>query len=180
MGISITTETGELLYDLIKTNAAINPGNSGGPLVNMEGKVIGITGAKVAQVGVEGTGYAISIGAAYPIISELIKNGYVARPWLGVSLYTVDQTAVQALHLGVNTGVLIRQVLSGGPADKGGIKRYDVITSFDGKEVKTTEELVKLLRSHRVGQTVELIYWRGANKNTASITLEQSPPPATP
>jgi serine protease Do len=180
VGISITTETGEVLYDLIKTNAAINPGNSGGPLVNMEGKVIGITGAKVAEVGVEGSGYAISTAVAYPIINELIKNGFVSRPWLGVSLYTVDASAVQALHLSVDKGVLIRQVLAGSPADKAGLKRYDVITNFNGKTVETKEDLVKLLRSQRVGQTVEVVYWRGTNKNTTSITLEQSPPPATP
>jgi serine protease Do len=180
IGISITTDTGEILFDLIKTNAAINPGNSGGPLVNMEGKVIGITGAKVAAVGVEGTGYAIGITVALPIINDLIKNGFVARPWLGVSLYTVDQTAVQALHLSVDSGILIRQVVSGSPADKAGLKRYDVITGFDGTEVKTQEELVRLLRKHRVGQTVPVIYWRGTNKNTASITLEQSPPPTSP
>jgi serine protease Do len=179
-GISITTESGEVLYDLIKTNAAINPGNSGGPLVDMEGKVIGITGAKVAQVGVEGTGYAISLSVAYPIINELIKNGYVSRPWLGVSLYTVDQTAVQALHLSVNKGVLIRQVVNGSPSDKAGLKRYDVVTSFDGTEVKSKEELVKLVRKHSVGQTVPVDYWRGSNKATASLTLEQSPPPSSP
>jgi serine protease Do len=179
-GISITTETGEVLYDLIKTNAAINPGNSGGPLVNMAGKVIGITGAKVAEVGVEGTGYAISTAVAYPVINELITRGFVSRPWLGVSLYTVDESAVQALHLSVKKGVLVRQVMSGSPADKAGIKRYDVITSFKGEQVETKEDLVKILRAQRVGQTVEVVYWRGANKNTASITLEQTPPPAAP
>jgi serine protease Do len=179
-GISITTETGEVLYDLIKTNAAINPGNSGGPLVNMAGKVIGITGAKVAEVGVEGSGYAISTAVAYPIIKELITNGFVSRPWLGLSLYTVDTSAVQALHLSVDSGVLIRQVLSGSPADKSGIKRYDVITSFNGEAVKTKEDLVKILRSQHVGQTVEVVYWRGTGKNTTSITLEQTPPPTSP
>jgi serine protease Do len=180
IGLSITTDTGETLFDLIKTNAAINPGNSGGPLVNMEGKVVGITGAKVAEVGVEGTGYAIGTAAAVPVIEELIKTGFVTRPWLGVSLYTVDQTAIQALRLSVKKGVLIRQIVSGSPADKAGLRRYDVITNFDGKEVDTTEELVKELRSHKVGQTVPVTYWRGNNQNTASVTLEQSPPPSSP
>jgi serine protease Do len=180
IGVSITTDTGETLFDLIKTNAAINPGNSGGPLVNMEGKVIGITGAKVAQVGVEGSGYAIGTTAAIPIIQELIKTGFILRPWLGVSLYTVDPSAVQALRLAVKSGVLIRQIVAGSPADKAGLKRYDVITSFDGQEVKTMVELVKTLRSHKVGQTVQIAYWRGNNQNTTSVTLEQSPPPNSP
>ena len=82
------------LYDLIQTDAAINPGNSGGPLVNLAGEVIGINSIKVAQVGVEGMGYAISIKVALPIIDDLVKNGYVTRPWMGVELYTVDQTVV--------------------------------------------------------------------------------------
>jgi serine protease Do len=178
IGVSITTETGETLYELIKTNAAINPGNSGGPLVNMEGKVIGITGAKVAQVGVEGTGYAISSSVAMPIINDLIKVGFVSRPWLGVSLYTVDASVVQSLRLKVNKGVLLRQIVAGGPADKAGLKRYDVITNFDGQDVATQQELVKIIRAHKVGQTVPVVYWRGSNQNTVSLTLEQSPPPS--
>jgi len=177
-GVSITTETGETLYDLIKTNAAINPGNSGGPLVNMEGKVIGITGAKVAQVGVEGTGYAISSSVAMPIINDLIKVGFVSRPWLGVSLYTVDASVVQSLRLKVNKGVLLRQVIAGGPADKAGLKRYDVITNFDGQDVASQPELIKIIRAHKVGQTVPVVYWRGSNQSTSSLTLEQSPPPS--
>jgi serine protease Do len=177
-GVSITTETGETLYDLIKTNAAINPGNSGGPLVNMEGKVIGITGAKVAQVGVEGTGYAISSSVAMPIINDLIKVGFVSRPWLGVSLYTVDASVVQSLRLKVNKGVLLRQVIAGGPADKAGLKRYDVITNFDGQDVASQQELIKIIRAHKVGQTVPVVYWRGSNQSTSSLTLEQSPPPS--
>lgn len=178
IGVSITTDNGDTLYDLIKTNAAINPGNSGGPLVNMEGKVIGITGAKVAEVGVEGTGYAISSATALPIINDLIKVGFVSRPWLGVSLYTVDESVVQTLRLKVNQGVLIRQIIIGGPADKAGLKRYDVITNFDGQDVTTQDQLIKIVREHKVGQVVSVVYWRGSNQNTTSLTLEQSPPPS--
>ncbi len=105
----------------------------------------------------------------------LAGGGYVSRPWLGVSLYTVDETAVQALHLNVDKGVLLRQVLSGSPADKAGLKRYDVIVSFNGDGVTSKEDLVKLLRKYSVGQVVTVVYWRGTNKNTTSITLEQSP-----
>jgi len=89
--VSIQVSQGQTLYDLIDTSAAINPGNSGGPLVNIAGEVIGITSAKLAAIEVESLGYAISINAAMPIIEELVKTGYVVRPWLGVVLYTVDQ-----------------------------------------------------------------------------------------
>jgi serine protease Do len=180
LGVSVSADQGETLYDLIQTDAAINPGNSGGPLVNMSGEVVGINSIKVAQVGVEGMGYAISSQAAIPIINELVTNGYVTRPWLGVSLYTVDQTAVRQLELGVDKGVLLRQVSADGPADKAGLIKYDVITIFNGKAIATVEDLVKEIRNCKVGQTVQTTYWRGSIKNTTSIILEKAPPPSTP
>lgn len=177
LGVSVSADNGETLYDLIQTDAAINPGNSGGPLVNLAGEVMGINSIKVSQVGVEGMGYSISSQVAIPIIEELIANGYVTRPWLGVSLYTVDQTAIRQLKLSVDKGVLLRQVVTDGPAGKAGLIKYDVITKFGGKEVTTVEELVKEIRAHQVGDNVQVTYWRGSNESTISITLEQSPPP---
>lgn len=176
LGVSVTGEQGETLYDLVQTDAAINPGNSGGPLVNLAGEVIGINSIKVAQVGVEGMGYAISTKVAIPIINELITNGFVSRPWLGVSdLYTVDQTVVRQLGLAINKGVLINGTISGGPANQAGLKRYDVITQIDDKPVVTAEELVINIRSHKVGDVVQVTYWRDNNSNTVSITLLQRP-----
>ncbi len=178
--VSVSADNGETLYDLIQTDAAINPGNSGGPLVNLAGEVVGINSIKVSQVGVEGMGYAISSQVAVPIINTLVNNGYVSRPWLGVSLYTVDQYAVSQLDLAIDKGVLLRQVVVGGPADKAGLERYDVITVFDGKDVAAVEDLVQAIRSHQVGQTVQVTYWRGSHQSTTSITLEESPPASTP
>ncbi|MBM4451575.1 MAG: trypsin-like serine protease, partial [Chloroflexi bacterium] len=86
--VSLPVDVGQTLDDLIETSAAINPGNSGGPLVNMQGQVVGITSAKISGVGVEGMGYAISVKAALPIITQLISSGYVTRPYLGVTLAT--------------------------------------------------------------------------------------------
>jgi serine protease Do len=177
LGVSVAADQGETLYDLIQTDAAINPGNSGGPLVDMAGEVIGINSIKVSQVGVEGMGYAISSQGAIPIINSLVKDGFVTRPWLGISLYTVDQTAIYQLNLSVDTGVLLTQVLSGGPAGKAGLRRYDVITIFDGKTVATSEDLVKEILNHQIGQAVQVTYWRGGNQNTANITIGQSPAP---
>jgi len=175
LGVSVSTDQGETLYDLIQTDAAINPGNSGGPLINMAGEVIGINSIKVAQVGVEGMGYAISTRTAIPIINELITVGYVSRPWLGVGLYTVDQTAVRQLRLAVNKGVLITSIVNGGPAYQAGLRQYDVITKIDGKEVATIDDLVKTIRSYKVGQAVEITYWRGNKEYTAKVTLGQAP-----
>jgi serine protease Do len=142
----------------------------------MAGEVIGINSIKVAQVGVEGMGYSISTQGAIPLINDLITVGYVVRPWLGVVLYQVDEYAVSQLDLSVNEGILLREIVQDSPAYKSGLRKYDVITSFDGKQVTTIEELVKEIRSRQVGETVNITYWRGDSRNTVLLTLEQSPP----
>lgn len=178
LGVSISADSGETLYDLIQTDAAINPGNSGGPLVNLAGEVIGINSIKVAQVGVEGMGYAISSKVALPIIDALVKTGYVLRPWMGVELYTVDQTVVIRYRLAVNKGVLITRVSAGSPAAEAGLKAGDVITRIENKDVKDVDELTRAIRSYAIGQTVQISYWRSNNQATASVTLAQSPVPS--
>jgi serine protease Do len=177
--VSIQIEQGQTLYDLIETTAAINPGNSGGPLVNLAGEVIGITNAKIADVGIEGMGYAISINTAAPIIQELVNKGYVTRPWLGVGLYTIDQLAVQELHLSVDKGVLLTDVVAGSPADEAGLKKWDVITSIGGTEVSTVEELTKTLYASIIGQPLEIKYWRGNKEYTTTAVPIESPRPTT-
>ncbi len=177
--VSIAVDQGQTLYDLIQTNAAINPGNSGGPLVNMAGEVIGITSAKLSAVGIEGMGYAISTNEAMPIIQQLINTGYVIRPFLGVQgLLTVDQSVAAYFNLSVDKGVLIRGVVTGGPADKAGLKTSDVISKFADQEITDVDELIRALRSSQVGQRVEITFWRGETKNTTQVTLAESPPPS--
>ena len=174
---SIPVSPGQTLYDLIETNAAINPGNSGGPLVNMAGEVIGITSAKIATVGVEGMGYAISSETAIPLIEELVQKGYVVRPWLGVVLYTVDQFATQRYELAVDEGVLITQVVPDSPASRAGLAPGDVIVSVDGEKTATAEALIQILRISEIGQELELTYWRGDTQNTTRAPLTERPPP---
>jgi serine protease Do len=177
--VSITDETGLTRYNLIQTNAAINPGNSGGPLVNLDGEVIGITNAKISAVGVEGMGYAISSDSAMPIIEELIQNGYVVRPFLGVqNLLTVDQSVAAYYGLSVNTGAMIRGVMDGGPADAAGLEAGDVITKFGDQETADVNELLQALYSAEIGQDVEITFWRGSSQQTAHIILEETPPPS--
>jgi len=176
-GVSIPVSQAQTLSDLIETSAAINPGNSGGPLVNLSGEVIGITSAKIATVGVEGMGYAISTETAIPIIEELIKNGYVVRPWLGVILYTVDEFAVMRYDLAVEEGVLLTLVADGSPADKAGLEVGDVIVSFGGEKIATAEEIIQLIHSSQIGQELEITYWRGDIENTTVVILSESPPP---
>jgi serine protease Do len=176
LGVSITVGIGESLYDLIQTDAAINPGNSGGPLVNLLGQVTGITSVKVSQVGVEGMGYAISTREAMPIINDLITIGYVKRPWMGVSLYSVDQIVVLRYDLKVNRGALVTQVVTDSPADKAGIQAGDVITAVNGEEVTVVDDLNDLIHSYQIGQEISVTYFRGSEKNTVSLTLAESPP----
>ncbi len=174
-GISLEVSPGQTLYNLIQTDAAINPGNSGGPLLNMAAEVIGINSAKIQEVGVEGMGYAISTEEAIPIIQQLINRGYVIRPYLGVSMYTVDQAVADTYNLAVTSGALITNVIAGSPADKAGIKAGDVITRFNGQEINNIDDLVKGIRAAQIGQTVEINYWRGQVNTTTSATLVESP-----
>lgn len=177
-GVSVPVSQGQTLYDLIETSAAINPGNSGGPLVNLAGEVIGITSVKIATIGVEGMGYAISTEAAMSIIRELVNKGYVVRPWLGVVLRTVDQFTVLIYNLPVDKGVLITLVAPGSPAAKAGLKESDVIISVGGKEIATAEELIRIIHSSQIGQKMEIIFWRGKAKLTAEVIPVESPPPS--
>ncbi len=176
-GVALPVAPGQTLYDLIETTAAINPGNSGGPLVNLAGEVIGITSAKVATVGVEGMGYAISTDTAIPIIEELITKGYVIRPWLGVVLYTVDQFAVARYELAVESGVLITQVVRDSPADKAGLKPGDVITRFAGQEIATAEDMIRVIHLSAIGQRIPVTYWRDKAEYNTEVIPSESPPP---
>jgi len=177
LGVSLPVSAGETLDDLIETDAAINPGNSGGPLVNMAGEVIGITSAKVAMVGVEGMGYAISINAAIPVINQLITNGYVIRSYLGVQLSDVNPTMVWWYNLAVDKGAFVTYVGSDSPAAQADIEVGDVIVSLDDEEISTAQDLIKAIHARQIGQKVKIVFWRGNNENTAYATLTQSPPP---
>jgi len=142
----------------------------------MAGEVIGITSAKIATVGVEGMGYAISSETAIPLIEELVQKGYVVRPWLGVVLYTVDQFATQRYELAVDEGVLITQVVPDSPASRAGLAPGDVIVSVDGEKTATAEALIQILRISEIGQELELTYWRGDTQNTTRVILAERPP----
>ncbi len=166
LGASVPVSAGQTLYGLIGVSAPINPGNSGGPLVNMRGEVVGITTVKIAMVGVEAMGWAISSRIAMPIIEDLIQNGYVIRPWFGV-----------LIHPRYVEGALIVQVSPDSPAGKAGIKPDDVIVGFDGKEIRNAEDLIQAIHSSQIGQRVEITVWRDNIKETTYATLMETPPP---
>jgi serine protease Do len=175
-GASITVNN-ETLYNLFETDAAINPGNSGGPLINTAGEVIGITNAKLVATGVEGVGYAISINNALPFIKELVNQGYVTRPWFGVSLQTVTSGIAFIYGLSVSQGALITSVTSGSPADAAGLKQGDVIVSIGGQPITSSADAQQAIISSTIGQPVPVQYWRGKNEQTAQVTPGTMPPP---
>jgi len=174
--VKIGDELGQPLK-LIETDAAINPGNSGGPLVNMAGEVIGINEAKIQDVGVEGVGWAIASADALPIIQELINNGYVVRPWLGVGTETVTPTHVFWYRLAVDEGVRITYVTPDSPADIAGLKAGDVVVTFVGIDVTTDYQMVRAIHTAEIGDTIEIVYWRGNSKYITQATLIETPPP---
>jgi serine protease Do len=177
LDVSLEVSPGQTIHNLIQTDAAINPGNSGGPLVNMAGEVVGIDSIKIAEVGVEGMGYAYSINDAMPIIDELISTGYIARPWMGIGVSTIDSLVASFYNLAVDQGVLVTSVVTDSPADKAGIQDGDAITMIDGKEVTSVDDLQSLINSYQAGQEISITYWRGDTKETTSLTLVESPPP---
>lgn len=161
--------------DVIQTDAAINQGNSGGPLVNLEGKVIGINSLKIADMGVEGLGFAIPINDARPIIDSLIENHKVKRPLMGVStqdLQSFAGTDVLKLPADVKAGIIVLEV--SGPSKEAGIKTQDVITELDGHKIASTLALRKYLyKEKRIGDKVVVTLYRAGKKMTVDVTLAE-------
>lgn len=175
--VELAVSEGQELRDLIQTDAAINPGNSGGPLVNMAGEVIGINTIKIADVNVEGVGMAISTKVAMPLITQLITNGYVVRPWLGLGLFTVNQFVVLRYGLAVTEGVLITEVADNSPASKAGLKPGDVIVEFGDTKITNVSELTRAIHQGKVGDEVTIVFWQEDSRKTAKVVLAESPPP---
>ncbi len=174
-GVSLAASAGQTLLDLIQTDAAINPGNSGGPLVNMAGQVIGINSNKIASIGVEGMGYAITVNQALPVVETLIGEGQVARPWLGVGLYTVSPLVASRYGLAVEEGVLVTEVVSGSPAEISGLMQGDVIVVFAGQNVRSAQDFTKAIFERQAGEEVEITFWRGEEQKVAWAVLAPTP-----
>ena len=177
---TITLEGGSTASNLIQTDAAINPGNSGGALLNMKGELIGINCAKYASSDVEGTGYAIPISEAQPILEELMnrktrdkvsdssKAGY-----LDVEVTDLTTVAIQMYNM--PSGAFVMRVTPGGAAEQAGIQRNDIIVKFDGQSVSDRSDLVDKLSYYTAGETVDVIVARPDNgeykEQTISVTL---------
>lgn len=156
--VTVEDETGTAITnDLIQTDAAINPGNSGGALLNMNGEVIGINSVKYSDTQVEGMGYAIPISAAEPIINNLITREVVDESnssYLGVS--GQDVTSDLAMNFGMPEGLYVTLVKENSAAAQAGIKKGDVITQFDGRDVKSMDSLQEIMQYYAAGTEVEI------------------------
>lgn len=183
--ISNQTDDGQIINSkAIQTDAAINPGNSGGALVNTSGQVIGINSSKIAQaasgVSAEGMGFAIPSNEVVKIINQLEQGKDVVRPMLGVTMIDLNMISAQekadVLKLKddkVSSGVILGSVEKDSPAEKGGLKKYDVITQFDGKDVSTSADLQNILYQKNIGDKVDVTYYREGHQKSATITLDQ-------
>ena len=162
--------------NVIQTDAAINPGNSGGALVNMAGELVGITSMKLSNTSVEGMGFALPINDVITSVEQIIDNGKVTRPQIGISGVSLSgYSSYQLRYYRINTdltdGIYVSRVTSGGAASKAGIQEGDIIVKFDGKEVTTYKSFLTELYSKEPGDKVSVVVNRNGTEKTIEVTL---------
>ena len=171
--------TSTVYEDYLQTDAAINPGNSGGPLCNLDGAVIGVN--TLINGLSRGLGFAIPSKIARAVSDDLIKNGRVVRPWLGIRIETLgEQPALQEM-MGLERGVVVRSLEPNAPAVRSELRPADVIVEIDGQAVASARELQQAVLGKRIGQDVSLKVWRRGPREgafrTISVQTEESPEP---
>lgn len=184
--VTMTNDEGDTIStNAIQTDAAINPGNSGGALINIEGQVIGINSSKISSTSdsgsgnsVEGMGFAIPANDVVKIINQLEANGKVIRPALGITMANLSDlstTTISRLNIptSVTSGIVVASVQSGMPAE-GTLKKYDVITAIDDKDVSSTTDLQSVLYGHSTGDSIKVTFYRGTDKKTETIKLTKT------
>ena len=164
------SETGTT-YHVIQTDAAINSGNSGGALVNADGKVIGINTLKLSGTGIEGIGFAIPINSTIDVYQELISNGKISRPYIGITGIDLDEETAQKNNL--VEGIYVRSVESFSAAEKAGIQAGDVVIEADGTAIKTMDELNTIKNKHSVGDKLTLKINRNGQEKEVTVTLQE-------
>ncbi|WP_366554391.1 DegQ family serine endoprotease [Aquibaculum sediminis] len=163
--------------DFIQTDAAINRGNSGGPMFNLDGEVIGINTAIYSPSGGSvGIGFAIPSSMAQDVVEQLRDGGQVERGWLGVRIQEVTPELADGLGLDGAMGALVASVQPDSPAEAAGVRAGDVITAFDGQEVKRMRDLPRLVAAVRAGSTVEMEIWREGDSETLDVTIDRQTP----
>lgn len=190
IGRTLRAVNGRLMRGIIQTDAAVNPGNSGGPLLDSNGKMIGITTAIFSPVGANiGIGFAIPVNTAKKIVPQLIDKGRVSRPWLGITGQDINADMANLLKL-PSAGILVAKVEKGSPADKAGIKGGkdyvmignlriiiggDMIVAVNGRAIKNMDQIVEEIESMSIGQSVELTIIRDKKSKVVRVTLAEMP-----
>jgi Do/DeqQ family serine protease len=178
MTVGVISATGrsnmgiETYENFIQTDASINPGNSGGPLLNIYGEVVGINTAIVAAG--QGIGFAIPANMAKPIFAQLIQKGNVSRGWMGVTIQPVTEELAKSFGLKQAGGALINDIMKGSPAEKAGIRQGDVITAFNGTDVKDPSHLQRLVAETGIGKPVKVTVFRDGRALQLNLTLTSS------
>ena len=185
LGRNIRDERGNVLEEVIQTDAAINPGNSGGPLLNSQGEVIGINTAIFGQTNL-GIGFAIPINAVKPIVTDLLTLGRARQSFLGVVGQEISPPLAELLNLPAPQGLLIAQLTRGGPAEQAGLRAGrqvvlignqefviggDLIVELDGTPVATSSDLTRYLRKKKPGEVARVTIFRGRERMTVDVTL---------
>ena len=179
-GRTLDTGDGFQMEDLIQTDAAINPGNSGGPLVNLSGQVIGINTLVVRGDGqssaiAEGLGFAIASNTVSALSNQLIAQGYVARPYLGINWQPVTPDVARAYNLSVEWGIYITKLASFGPAAQAGLRQGDIITAINGDAVSENNPFINILLRLVPGSDVQITFVRDGKTQTTMVTLGERP-----
>ena len=154
-------------HDFIQIDASINPGNSGGPLLNINGDLIGINTAIYAKA--QGIGFAIPIGKARKIISDLIQYGEVIQAWIGITVQNMDESLAKYLKVPANKGIVVKTVETKSPAFKAGMQESDIVLLIDNKKINSVDDYKSVTKSIAAGDTMHAMLWRNGKKQTAVI-----------
>lgn len=166
----------EEIENFIQTDAAINQGNSGGPLIDINGKVIGVNTAILSTSGGSvGLGFAIPSNLAVAVKDSIISTGKFEKPYIGVYLDNLDSEKIKALNIKSTNGVLIAKVVEGGPAEKAGLQANDVIVAVNGKQVNSAGAFIGELAAKKSGQNIELKVIRNSKTVNINVTLGETP-----
>jgi serine protease Do len=177
--VGVVSFLGRKLFDIsldnyIQTDAAINFGNSGGPLINSRGEVIGINAAISSRA--SNIGFAVPINGATAIMPQLRARGRVSRGYIGVALKDVDADLEHSLGLAVNHGALVQDIAEGSPADRAGLRAYDVIVSLDDHSVSNDDQLIREIAARSPGSAAHLRLVRDGREQSVTVKLAERPP----
>ena len=178
----VTFSTGTTM-NLIQTDCAINSGNSGGALFNLYGEVIGITNAKYSssssssEASIDNIGFAIPLDQVRSIFESIITNGYIVKPYIGV---TVSDVSAESQSYGLPQGAAVRSVTENGPAAEAGLQENDIITAANGETITSSNDLVKLVKAASAGDTLELTVYRQGQTLTLTLTVGEQKTDALP